>query len=86
MKTIWKYKVPIEGEFTLQLPKHHKTLCFQMQHNVPHIWVLVDPDSPVESFGFKVIGTGNPISRWFGNYIGTIQQFDGQLVWHLFED
>jgi hypothetical protein len=84
-KTIWKYKIPIQSEFTLDVPSHSKVLYFQIQDNIPHVWILVDPDSPKESKGFHLYGTGHPLD-YFGRYIGSCLQFDGQLVWHLFED
>jgi hypothetical protein len=84
-KVIWKYPIPIADQFALNLPSHCKVLSFQFQKNTPCIWVLVDPDAPKVNKGFRIYGTGNPMG-YFGNYIGTAQEFEGALVWHLFED
>jgi hypothetical protein len=84
-KTIWKYACPVEDVFELEIPKHHKILSFQCQKDKPCIWVLVDPDTPKVKKRFQIFGTGHPITGWIGNYIGTAQQFNGSLVWHLFE-
>ena len=82
--TIHKFDVPNEpGEFSLWLPADAEPLCVQKQHGNPRIWVRLDPDSPNFWHSFEVVGTGHscaPDSR----YLGTFQELDGSLVWHVF--
>lgn len=86
MKTIWKFVLSIDDEFTIDLPIGSKSLTVQMQNNRPCLWVLV-PDTNVDKIPrkFVVLGTGNPIEHDLKrlNYIGTFQS--GEYVWHLFE-
>ena len=83
-KIIYKYNIPMESEFEIELPTHRKILSFQVQNNLPQLWALVDPDTPKERVAFHLFGTGILIQEWIGNYIGTIQLHG--YVWHLFED
>lgn len=85
---IFKYEIPLETSFTLNLPVDCKILSFQVQRNVPCLWALVDPEKEPTTRHFKIIGTGHDFDydRYKMTYIGTIQMADGDLVWHLFED
>lgn len=86
MKKIWKYEFPITGEFVLYMPKDHVVLTVQLQRGVPCLWAVVDPDSPKETTGFKISGTGQPLPEDVGRYVGTFMTGDENFVWHLFED
>jgi hypothetical protein len=83
MKTIFKYPVPINDEFKLMLPIHHKILTFRCLRSQFYIWALVESDSPAAEFTFGVYGTGHPIG-WFKEYIGTAPDTNENFVWHLF--
>lgn len=86
MKTIYKYHVPINDEFSLELPSGAKILCVGVQNNEPYIWVLVYSDYEVIKRYFSWRGTGHDCSNVSSaNYIGTVQLYNGQLVFHLFE-
>ena len=83
---VWKYPITITDEFDIELPKDAKILCVQMQGGVlPCIWVQTSGVEIYETRHFSIIGTGNPFLAEGLIYIGTFQQYDGQLVWHLFE-
>lgn len=89
---IHKYGIPIDEEFSLQLPEGADILDVQVQNDTPYIWAMVDTEKPGEQRHFRVIGTGNPIKpfevhkyRRGYKHIGTFQMANGQLVWHLFE-
>jgi hypothetical protein len=82
IKQIWKYK--LDGVISsIEIPLDGKVLTVQIQNEVPHIWVLVNPENQVETRGFRVVGTGHPFDDTDSKYIGTFQ--DGPFVWHLFE-
>lgn len=88
MKTIWKYEFETNNLVRIDIPKGYKILTLQTQNGQPCIWVLVDPENPKEPVAFRVIGTGHPIQNAGfdkSNYIGTYQQNDGALIFHLFK-
>jgi hypothetical protein len=87
--TIWKFKLPIEDDFTLQLPKGYKILTVQMQNEAPCLWVLVSlEEKEMETATFRVAGTGHPIDMEnypLGiEYINSFQMENGKLMFHLF--
>ena len=84
MQSIWKYTIPIEGEFHLEIPRDAQILSVQVQHNEPCIWVLVDPKAHTVTTPFRIYGTGHPIKGYPGHFIGTFQTHGGDFVWHLF--
>ncbi len=81
---VWKYAFPIDGTFTLALPRDAQILDIQTQHNTPVLWALVDPNAGPELRTFQLVGTGHPIEG-HGSYIRTFQFLNG-LVFHVFED
>ncbi len=87
MRTVYKYPLPFEAHFRLELPLGAKVLHVDVQLGKPQLWALVDPHSPLAWRYFRVAGTGHEIvqepSRL--DYVGTFQLHDGQLVFHLFE-
>jgi hypothetical protein len=85
-KTIWKYAIPIQGRFEVEMPAGADVLSVQVQHDEPQIWAAVDPGSPRVTYGFYIHGTGHPINPKAGRFIGTFQTNGGRLVWHLFEE
>jgi len=95
MKTIWKFPIPIEDEFILEMPERAKVLTVQTQENpalanldVGCLWAIVNPEAPKLKYKFRVFGTGNPFpdDHALMEYIGTFQMQAGRLVWHLFRD
>ena len=85
---IFKYPIPIEDYFELELPTGSKILTVQTQYNQPCIWCLVYPDIvPIEKRKFRLVGTGHLMEEGLVSliYIGTFQLNDGILIFHLFE-
>ena len=90
MKTIWKFRVPTEEAdgvlfFERSMPFEAKIMTFQLQREKAYIWAAVDTKANDIIRKFAIIGTGQKIPDISANYIGTIQENDGKLVWHLFE-
>ena len=87
MLTIYKYIIPIEDHFTLELPKDAKILTVQTQRGTPQLWAMVDSETEKEKRYFRLAGTGHPLSLVNAHfiYIGTFQMGNGVLVFHLFE-
>lgn len=91
MNTIHKYPVPMEGAFSLRLPKEAMILSFQCQNGVLCIWAMIETAFVEEDRRFRLIGTGYSIEGIPKDrslyYIGTAQQSQTPpLVWHLFEE
>ena len=84
MRKVYKYDIPMEDEFTLDLPTGSQILTAQSQFNQPKLWVLVDPDKPKKPAKFRLAGTGHPIDDRVGQYICSFQLHGGALVFHLF--
>ena len=88
MLTIFKYPVPAEDHFTLEMPKGAKILTVQAQRGNPQLWAMVDSETKKEKRYFRLAGTGHPLGDDYLkiiNYIGTFQMGNGVLVFHLFE-
>jgi hypothetical protein len=82
--TIWKFPVPIEDQFTIDMPEGAGVLHFGCQGAQPTLWAAVDPEAAVKPVAFRLFGTGHPIAAPAHlRYIGTC--FHGPFVWHLFE-
>jgi hypothetical protein len=84
LKEIWKYNVPVEEYFDIEMPKKSKVLSFQMQGNKPTIWVLTShEDKELTNEHFCLVGTGQSFLPHYNKHIGTIQK--NGYVWHLFQ-
>lgn len=83
---IFKYPVLVADEFSLVVPKDSVVLSVAVQYGEPVLWALVDEEAAsTEVRQFHVIGTGNPIFRQVGRFIGTFQLMGGNFIGHLFE-
>ena len=83
MQRIFKYELEVADHQTIQMPTGAQILCVQIQHGVPCLWVLVDPQSTKEKQTIRVYGTGHMIER-DGDYVGTFQT--NGLVFHVFAE
>ena len=86
MFKIYKYAIPIEDNFDLELPVGSKILHIASQRDEGFLWALVDPNVHSVKRHFRLAGTGHSINEHlYMNYIGTFQMMNGDLIWHLFE-
>jgi hypothetical protein len=87
MLTVYKYEIPLEDDFAIELPMGAKILTFQSQRDVPYVCALVDPAAPLFKRQFRLAGTGHPIEHDEKNlrHVGTAQFRGDTLVFHLFE-
>lgn len=91
-KVIYKYPVDLleaaQGKFYLTPPKGYTVLSFQMQGQVPTVWMEVNPEAPLDKVRAKIRGSGHKFEKTqFDRYIGTVQEgHDGRsgFVWHLY--
>jgi hypothetical protein len=85
-KRIYKYQITVDDVAHVAMPEEAQILTVQTQDDQPFIWALVDADAEPEERTFFIVGTGNPFPDYADyDYIGTFQQANGLLVWHLFE-
>jgi hypothetical protein len=85
-KTIYKYTIPIQDEFELELPKGAQILSVNTQYDIPQIWCLLALPVELEKRKFRLAGTGHAIEGSLNLvHIGTFQLSNGALVFHLFE-
>lgn len=86
-QTIHKFPLPVEGEFSIEMPKFAHILCVQTQRGTPCIWATVDTSQPMETRIFRIFGTGHPLDENHNSshYIGTFQLAERYFVGHLFE-
>lgn len=87
MNKVFKYPVPVEDRFSLDLPQGARILTVQEQNSKPQIWAIVNPENPTEIRNFRLAGAGHPIEENEKNlsYIGTFQLYNGNFIGHLFE-
>lgn len=77
------YKYLFQPEITM--PKGAQILTIQPQGHHIQMWALVDPTKDLEKRKFIVFGTGAEVPPNNFNYITTLQEANGALIWHYFE-
>lgn len=86
MRTIWKYAVLTLDDQTIEIPEGARLLHVDDQSGWIMLWALVDPDARRVSRQIRVVGTGHPIpDDLVLVYVGSLQQANGNLVWHIFD-
>lgn len=83
---IFKYTLPYDREFTINMPFGARVLSVQTQNGAPMLWAMIDPEAEPEPRAFWQVGTGDPFDYDKpGRYIGTYQLSSGTFVFHIFE-
>lgn len=90
MKTIWRYEIPNQECFWLDIPQGSHVISVQLKDGAPHLWAIVETESKLEHRMFTLVVTGQSLSDAFlvsHSYVGMFQLMgDGPtLVFHLFE-
>lgn len=85
MKTIWKFPFTPQANITIIMPARAQIIAVDVQHEQPCIWAIVEPRNPSAARHFVLRGTGHPFDGREGEYVGTFQMHNGDLVFHLFE-
>jgi hypothetical protein len=87
MLRVYKYVVPTNSHFDMELPMGAKILAVDEQHGHYCMWALVDPDAETEIRYFRFAGTGHPITEDPSRlvHISTFKVDGGVLIWHIFE-
>jgi hypothetical protein len=82
IQRVYKY-VFEDFEQSFSMPRNAQFLCGDIQNALTCIWMLVDPQAPLENRRFYIYGTGDPIL--IENPIYRATYFEGNFVWHIFE-
>ncbi|HXJ14709.1 MAG TPA: hypothetical protein VNH19_20725 [Candidatus Limnocylindrales bacterium] len=87
MKAIWKFKLAITDSQDVMMPLDAEIISAQNQPGVGLcLWAICDTSKPTVRRRIDIFGTGNAIEFEFPNrFIGTVQEYGGALVWHVFE-
>ena len=86
MKSVWKYLFKPNDIIVLSMPEGAKPLSVQVQGSLLCLWAIVDTTKEKTPRTFRVFGTGHPIDDDALAFVGTVQMYDGKLVWHVFEE
>lgn len=84
--TIWKYRIPVEHSFTLEMPCGSVPLSVGVQDGAPVLWAAVDTSfGKQEQHRFYLCRTGRPLPK--DDKIRFIGMFQGEQlgVFHLFD-
>jgi hypothetical protein len=87
MQVVYKY-LATSGDIThLMLPKEAKILTVQKQGPYICFWALhASEGTTLESRRILKVGTGHSFDDTKKyEYIGTVQEMGGALIWHYFE-
>jgi hypothetical protein len=86
VREVWKFPLSISQKYTeVTIPYDASILCVQVQYRIPTLWALVDPtEETTEVKKFRLVATGQTMME-VGIYIGTVQFYEGSLVYHVFE-
>ena len=85
--SIWKYPLDITNKQKIIMPKGAKILSVQNQNHSPTIWALINTEAVPEEREIYCFGTGEPLNTKVNEliFIGTVQNNNGSLVFHIFE-
>ncbi len=84
-ESVWKYELPMVGDFDLQLPEGAEIIHVEEQGPKPCLWARVDINAPLEARRLCIRGTGHPFNGGEGDHIRSFFVSGGSLVFHLFE-
>lgn len=85
MKAVWKWQLETTDDQHIEAPDGAQILKVEIQHDIPCLWMLVDPEAKKRSYHIKTAGTGHPI-EFSNNFIfaGTYQLAGGNFIGHVF--
>lgn len=82
---IFKYKLEIIDEQSIEFPVGGQILKVDQQNGGLFIWALVPEHSHTYQMPIKIVGTGHKFDDSVGYFhLGTVVMNDGWLVWHVF--
>ena len=87
MQSIYKYQLETTAAQVLKMPTGAKILSVQIQLGLITIWALIDLYSKdiLEERVFLIYNTGTEHQAVRGKHLATVQELDGQVIYHVFE-
>lgn len=70
------HRVPVGARF-IRCAKSYECVC---------VWAIVDPTAAKEVRLFSMVPTNTPLNGNHQTYLGTIEEFGGELLLHVFVD
>ena len=88
MKTIFKYPLLVDDNQTVILPTGARVLSVAEQRGNIVLYALIDDEEKAQSvYTIRIRGTGHYAGELDPcRFLGTINQHDGQFMWHVFID
>lgn len=87
---VWKFPLASKVEQTLSLPKGARIQHFGLQQSIPTLWVLCDPQQPIEPVEFILVETGTEFdpkpedkNTYVWSPVGTVLMHNDAFVLHL---
>ena len=93
--TIYKYLLPYDTAFTIDLPRGATALSVGLQRGVITLWAEVDPTAEKVPVQFWIIGTGHSLQpvnargdvvTFLGTVIVHHDDLPEDYVWHVYGD
>lgn len=85
-RAVFKVVLALTDDQTVDMRKHAEILTVQMQQGNLCVWFECDPNMPKERRRFAVVGIWHVFEDTaMQKYIGTIQIFGGDLIFHVYE-
>lgn len=86
MKTIYTYPIPIEGEFSINLPVRARVIDVTTKHGEPILVAMVDTEADSTLVDFALRRTGTPMDDLDpDDYLGSFTISDGNVTFFLFQ-
>jgi hypothetical protein len=85
MSIVWKYSIPMQDEFDIEMPIGARPLYFGVQYGKMCLWALVEPGRGRENVSFTLKGTGDQLTGFHTVHIGSVMLNNGEFVFHLFQ-
>ncbi len=85
METVYKYPIPLEREFQIELPTSASILAVQVQDGQPYLWARVNTATPRVPRRFQLIETGDSLEESHLVHISSFLGVPDRGMMHLFE-
>ena len=86
-RTIWKFPIKIQDDVQKLVVRGRdaRPLTVQMQGGVPTVWIELTPidSGAATELHVRVVPTGREFVP-SGEYLGTVQEANGALIWHVY--
>ena len=86
MKTIHKYPLDPthDDKISVMMPRVAKIVRVGSQQAKFFLWAIVDSESPLIAWHYRLIATGQPIPGGY-DHRASFTRNNGESTWHLFE-